>query len=124
MKTLAEGGAAHQVRRINDPLPNQYYYSVHCIRLRMVESKWVIKSSPLTTSLLKAALRTSKQFQISINKNHIISFSIPLHRAAKILRNTGNIVNLTVAKHAVAFYGLSHIIPPSSPRHRRKRDGV
>ena len=43
-------------------------------------------------------------------------------RAAKILRNTSKVVNLTVAKNAAVFYGLSHILPPS-PRHRRKRNG-
>ena len=50
-------------------------------------------------------------------------FSLHLFRAAKFLRNTSKVVNLTVAKHAAAFYGLSHILPSSSPRHRRKRNG-
>lgn len=46
---------------------------------------------------------------------------VPLYcRAAEILRATGKVVNLTVAKQAASHLGLLHLIQSSSPRYHRK----
>ena len=53
---------------------------------------------------------------------HCSIFPFVPPRAAHILRGTGTVVNLVVAKQAAAHYGLTHLIHQPSPRYSRKHD--